>query len=1039
MSRSPWSDFEPFDFQKWQAEATEFQFVSPDAAWKRVRWSPNAPMVVMPTKAVSDVKSGNTWLIEQSVRKSSEVLDALTGGAEALRFPVEADEQWLEDVYLEMIHLDLQRDALVSKRFRTEDLMARSWAGSCLVWTSDFDHLGHSGLLEHIRLLEPFGMVRRWGIMSRHVEQADDMVIRLARICSEMDAWKDRFEQVGANAMEQFSLFVWRWELGTEILSEAAALRALRLIWVKWLDQYGYPTCPIWIDAVTSFPSLGASINTDHLIPLTCASYAGVVGGADSIETLPHDIAAASGSADGMRWARNIQHLMREEAGLHAEFDPLGGSHVVNHWTYELCEAAWRHYLEEGGGDESVALHTASSVPGLVQESSVLDTSRPHAQFGPGQPPYLGGPYATMYAARPWTIRQYAGFSTAEESNAFYRANLAAGQKGLSVAFDLATHRGYDSDHPRVAGDVGMAGVAVDSVEDMKRLFDQIPLNEISVSMTMNGAVLPILAFYVVAAEEQGVAASDLQGTIQNDILKEFMVRNTYIYPPAPSMRIISDIFKFTSEFMPKFNSISISGYHMQEAGATPALELAYTIADGLEYVKTGIAAGLDIDSFAPRLSFFWAAGMQHADEIAKMRAARLIWAREIKRLGAKNSKSLMLRTHTQTSGWTLTAQDPWNNVARTALEAISAVFGGTQSLHTNSMDEAIALPTEASARVARNTQLFLQNEARITDAIDPWHGSKVIEQKTEEMIVVADELLREIEAAGGMLSAIEKGLPKLKIETAAAQKQARIDRGSDRIIGVNLFPFVGSSDLDILKINQAEVRDEQVRRLVELKGSRDEKEVQSKLMALEQAARSSGNLLEASIAAARVRATLGEMSEALEKVFGRFKPQIQKVSGIFSKAMEGQDAYKQVIEKTQRFAQKLGRQPRILVAKMGQDGHDRGAKVVASSFADMGFDVDIGPLFQTPEEVAQQAIDNDVHVIGISTLAAGHKILIPALIESLNSLGRPDIMVVAGGVIPPSDHDALYASGAVGIFGPGTPITSSALEILDVLMEAYS
>jgi methylmalonyl-CoA mutase len=644
-----------------------------------------------------------------------------------------------------------------------------------------------------------------------------------------------------------------------------------------------------------------------------------------------------------------------------------------------------------------------------------------------------------MFTARPWTIRQYAGFSTAEASNAFYRANLAAGQKGLSVAFDLATHRGYDSDHTRVTGDVGMAGVAIDTVEDMKRLFDGSPLGEMSVSMTMNGAVLPILAFYIVAAEEQGVELNALMGTIQNDILKEFMVRNTYIYPPVPSMRIISDIFQFTAEHMPKFNSISISGYHMQEAGATPELELAYTLADGLEYVKTGIQSGLDIDAFAPRLSFFWASGMNHFEEIAKMRAARLIWADCMKKLGAKNPKSLMLRTHTQTSGWSLTAQDPWNNVARTTLEAMSAVFGGTQSLHTNSMDEAIALPTEASARVARNTQLFLQNEAGLCKAVDPWHGSRMMEDLTRQMVEQADALIAEIDEAGGMSSAIEQGIPKLRIEAAAAKKQARIDRGQDRLIGVNLFVLEEEEELATLEIDQSAVRLDQERRIQHVKANRSTQEANAALQALTRGARGGSNLLDLAVNAARSRATLGEISLALEEVYGRFKPKTQKVSGIFSRAMEGQEAYQAVVKRAESFAAKVGRQPRILVAKMGQDGHDRGAKVVASSFADLGFDVDLGALFQTPEEVAKQAVDNDVHVVGISTLAAGHKTLVPALITALNSQGRDDILVVVGGVIPVKDYEALFAMGAVGIFGPGTPITKSASEILDILLDAYA
>ena len=665
--------------------------------------------------------------------------------------------------------------------------------------------------------------------------------------------------------------------------------------------------------------------------------------------------------------------------------------------------------------------------------------SHPHEAFGPGIPPFLGGPYPTMYTTKPWTIRQYAGFSTAEESNAFYRRNLAAGQKGLSVAFDLATHRGYDSDHPRVAGDVGMAGVAIDSVEDMKRLFEGIPLEDMSVSMTMNGAVLPVLAFFIVAGEEQGVDPAKLSGTIQNDILKEFMVRNTYIYPPDPSMRIIADIFAWTSRHMPRFKSISISGYHMQEAGATPELELAYTLADGIEYVRTGMRAGLAVDEFAPRLSFFWAAGMDHLREIAKLRAGRLLWARAMQALGARDARSLALRTHTQTSGWTLTAQDPWNNVARTALEALAATYGGTQSLHTNSLDEAIALPTDASARIARNTQLFLLHEAGLTEAVDPWAGSRVVEDLTAELLSAATALMDEVEQLGGMAEAIGSGLPKLRIEEAAARKQARIDRGEDRIIGVNLFQVEEAADLEVLKIDQTAVRTSQITRLDDLRTRRDPAAVASALDALREAARTDGNLLAASVQAARVRATLGEISSALEDVFGRYRPVDRKVSGIFLTEMASDASFARVQELADRFAALAGRRPRILVAKMGQDGHDRGAKVVASAFADVGFDVDLGPLFSTPEEVARQAVENDVHVVGVSTLAAGHATLVPALLAALREAGRPDILVVAGGVIPEPDHADLYRAGVVGIFGPGTPIAASAGDILQLLLEAYS
>lgn len=664
--------------------------------------------------------------------------------------------------------------------------------------------------------------------------------------------------------------------------------------------------------------------------------------------------------------------------------------------------------------------------------------AHPLTQFRSGIAPYLGGPYASMYLAKPWTIRQYAGFSTAEASNAFYRRNLAAGQKGLSVAFDLATHRGYDSDHERVLGDVGKAGVAIDSIEDMKILFDQIPLDQMSVSMTMNGAVLPIMAFYIASALEQGVSQAQLSGTIQNDILKEFMVRNTYIYPPAPSMRIIADIFAYTSAQMPKFNSISISGYHMHEAGATAAIELAYTLADGLEYVRTGIQSGLDIDHFAPRLSFFWAIGMDHQTEVAKLRAGRVLWAKMLQEFAPKSSKSLMLRTHCQTSGWSLTAQDPFNNVARTCLEALSAALGGTQSLHTNALDEAIALPTDFSARIARNTQIFLQKETGITQFIDPYAGSIEIEKRTAELIDEAWALISEIEELGGMAKAIETGLPKLRIEEAAAKKQARIDAGIDVIVGVNRFETEEASDIDILEVDNTQVRDAQIARLQTLKNKRDAKLVAQLLEELKSAAANEQNLLEICVRCAQARCTLGEISATLEEVFGRYKATIQTISGVYAKEiMQDQDFIK-AKDLLEEFRVLEGRRPRIMIAKMGQDGHDRGAKIIASSFADLGFDVDMGPLFQTPEEAAKQAIENDVHVLGVSSLAAGHKTLVPAVIAALKHLGRPDIMVVAGGVIPAQDYAYLYDAGVFGIYGPGTKIALAAQEILNLLIKSH-
>ena len=660
-----------------------------------------------------------------------------------------------------------------------------------------------------------------------------------------------------------------------------------------------------------------------------------------------------------------------------------------------------------------------------------------HLDFGAGFAPFLRGPYTTMFVRKPWTIRQYAGFSTAEESNAFYRRNLAAGQKGLSIAFDLPTHRGYDSDHERVVGDVGKAGVAIDSVEDMKVLFDQIPLNEMSVSMTMNGAVLPIMAFYIVAAEEQGVQPEQLSGTIQNDILKEFMVRNTYIYPPTPSMKIIADIFEYTSKKMPKFNSISISGYHMQEAGAPADIELAYTLADGLEYIRTGLSTGMKIDEFAPRLSFFWAIGMNHFMEIAKMRAARMIWAKLVKQFNPKDEKSMSLRTHCQTSGWSLTEQDPFNNVARTCIEATAAAFGGTQSLHTNALDEAIALPTDFSARIARNTQIYLQEETKITKTVDPWAGSYYVESLTNEIAQNAWKLIQEVEELGGMTKAIEAGIPKLRIEEAAARKQARIDSGQDIIVGINKYRLEKEDPLHILDVDNEMVRKQQVEQLQQIKTTRDSNKVKEKLEKLVETAKTGqGNLLEIAIEAARYRATLGEISDALETVFGRYKAQIKSFSGVYSKEIKDDSSFEKAKLMADEFAKQEGRRPRIMIAKMGQDGHDRGAKVVATGYADVGFDVDIGPLFQTPAEAAKQAIENDVHILGVSSLAAGHKTLVPQVIEELKKYGREDIMVVVGGVIPAQDYQFLFDKGAVAVFGPGTKISDAAIKILEILIQ---
>jgi len=687
-------------------------------------------------------------------------------------------------------------------------------------------------------------------------------------------------------------------------------------------------------------------------------------------------------------------------------------------------------------------ISTSNTAEDILVKSSYSkeDTSHlKHLNFVAGIAPNLRGPYSTMYVRRPWTIRQYAGFSTAEESNAFYRRNLAAGQKGLSVAFDLATHRGYDSDHERVVGDVGKAGVAIDSVEDMKVLFDQIPLDKMSVSMTMNGAVLPIMAFYIVAAEEQGADQKLLAGTIQNDILKEFMVRNTYIYPPTPSMKIISDIFEYTTENMPKFNSISISGYHMQEAGATCDIELAYTLADGLEYIRKGIAAGMDIDAFAPRLSFFWAIGMNHFMEIAKMRAARMLWAKLVKQFNPKNIKSLALRTHCQTSGWSLTEQDPFNNVARTCIEASAAAFGGTQSLHTNALDEAIALPTDFSARIARNTQIYLQEETHITKTVDPWAGSYYVENLTNDIAEKAWILIQEVEELGGMTKAIEAGIPKMRIEEAAARKQARIDSEQDIIVGVNKYRLEKEDPLHILEVDNTVVRKSQIERLDKLKEDRNTKQVESCLNKLSEAAKTGkGNLLTLAVNAARERATLGEISDALESAFGRHKAEIKSFTGVYSKEIKNDESFGKAKQLANKFAELDGRRPRIMIAKMGQDGHDRGAKVVATGYADIGFDVDIGPLFQTPKEAAKQAVENDVHILGVSSLAAGHKTLVPAVIEELKKYGREDIMVIVGGVIPHQDYQYLFDSGAIAVFGPGTKISEAAIEILQILINSF-
>ncbi|MBT7620182.1 MAG: methylmalonyl-CoA mutase [Flavobacteriales bacterium] len=819
-----------------------------------------------------------------------------------------------------------------------------------------------------------------------------------------------------------------QFDVGSNFFLEIAKLKAFRILWKNKTGKDAF------IFTQTSNNNKETEFEYNNLIRTTTECISAIFGGSNGI--LIHSFSNKK-SNFSERIARNQQTILRKESYLDKVKNPTKGSYYVEYLISELLRENdiyqfknTKKYISEWESAEGITIKSEYNIEDLRDVE--------HTNFVAGIAPNLRGPYSTMYVMRPWTIRQYAGFSTAEESNAFYRRNIKAGQKGLSVAFDLATHRGYDSDHERVIGDVGMAGVAIDSVEDMRILFDEIPLDKMSVSMTMNGAVLPILAFYIVAAEEQGISAEKLNGTIQNDILKEFMVRNTYIYPPKNSMRIISDIFKFTSEKMPKFNSISISGYHMQEAGATADIELAYTLADGLEYIRTGIKSGMKIDDFAPRISFFWGIGMNHFMEIAKLRAGRLLWAKIVKEFNPKNPKSMALRTHCQTSGWSLTEQDPYNNVSRTCVEALSAVMGGTQSLHTNALDEAIALPTDFSAKIARNTQIYLQKETGICDTVDPWGGAYYVEKLTEELVKKSWKHIQEIEELGGMTKAIETGIPKMRIEQAAARKQSRIDSGKDTIVGVNSNQIEKEdTELEILEIDNTSVRTTQIERINKTKKNRDSEKVVLSLQKLIQSCKSgNGNLLELAVNAARNRATLGEISDAMEEVYGRYVAKNQTISGVYKMGIENNDIFKEALDFSDKFAKQYGRRPRIMIAKMGQDGHDRGAKVVATSFADLGFDVDVGPLFQTPEEAAKQAVENDVHIIGISSLAAGHKTLVPKVISALSDFGREDILVIAGGVIPKQDYDYLFNTGVSGIFGPGTIIAESAIEILKKLLK---
>ncbi|RLD25054.1 MAG: methylmalonyl-CoA mutase [Bacteroidetes bacterium] len=838
-------------------------------------------------------------------------------------------------------------------------------------------------------------------------------------------------------------------QMSTNYFFGIAKIRALRILLSKIFSAFSLD------HSIEDFHIIAAStpwIESEYdphenMLKATTSAMAAIMGGCNSLIVSP-----GYDDKEEDLVARNISSILEFESYLDKVADPAAGSYFIENLTNDIINKVWADFVatteqDIDFGNETITRDSVSSsqldswksAEGITVKSSYSanDTDLlPLSSFQAGIPPYLRGPYTTMYTGRPWTIRQYAGFSTAEESNAFYRRNLAGGQKGLSIAFDLATHRGYDSDHPRVEGDVGKAGVAIDSILDMEILFDQIPLDQMSVSMTMNGAVIPIMAFYIIAAEESGVPLDKLTGTIQNDVLKEFMVRNTYIYPPTPSMRIVADIFEYTARNMPKFNSISISGYHMQEAGATADIELAYTLADGLEYLRTGIKSGLKIDAFAPRLSFFWGIGMNHFMEIAKLRAGRLLWAKIVKQFKPENPKSMALRAHSQTSGWSLTQQDPYNNVVRTCVEALAAALGHTQSLHTNALDEAIALPTDYSAKIARNTQKYLQFETGITNVVDPWGGSWYVEALTNQLAEKAWAHIEEIESLGGMTKAIEAGLPKMKIEEAAAKKQARIDSGQDILVGVNRFNSGQKSNIELREVDNTAVREKQILRLTQLKANRDSTLVEKTLEDITLAASSGeGNLLALAVEAARARATLGEITQAMEKIFGRFQASQQTISGVYAKEIKMDKNYKKALDLADKFAEKAGRRPRIMIAKMGQDGHDRGAKVIASSFADLGFDVDIGPLFQTPAEVAMQAAENDVHIIGASSLAAGHKTLIPQLIEELKTIGRGDILVVAGGVIPPDDYEFLQQKGVVAIFGPGTPIASSATEILNSLI----
>jgi methylmalonyl-CoA mutase len=991
-------------------------------------------------------RSGNPWRATIAVEvndpdANDKLLEGLMGGADGvcLEGPVEGAVNALKDVLFGAVDIQFAEGSIGALKWSLKESERQDVAPTDLSLCAGLPHGTEVKDLRPLLAMHP--KVRLF--IATDLEQGRALLTSLLAQGFTIDE---------ASARIQFRL-----HLGDDLFLEAARLRALREAWAAVVDEFKpQHDCShtTWIQAVVSYPA-GTNSAHENVIRATLQAISAITGGCDGL-TIPAP-ALPEGDVLARRVVRNIHNLLRDESFLDRVADPIGGSYTVEKLTSTLVHALTSR--DSAAQPAASSQQPVASIPNreelpLKSYYTRVDLEgMEHLHYAAGIPPYLRGPYGSMYAIRPWTIRQYAGFSTAEASNAFYRRNLAAGQMGLSVAFDLATHRGYDSDHPRVKGDVGKAGVAISSVEDMKILFDSIPLDKMSVSMTMNGAVLPIMAFFIVAAEEQGVSPEQLQGTIQNDILKEFMVRNTYIYPPGPSMRIVGDIFSYCAKRMPKFNSISISGYHMHEAGAPADLELAYTLADGIEYVRTGIAQGMQVDEFANRLSFFWGIGMDLFMEVAKLRAGRLLWAKMLKEVGATSPKSLALRTHCQTSGWSLTAQDPFNNIARTTVEALAAVLGGTQSLHTNSLDEAIALPTEFSAKIARDTQLYLQKNSGITKWIDPLGGSYYVESLTHELVHKAWARIKEVEELGGMSKAIETGLPKMRIEEAAAKRQARIDTGKDRIIGVNAFMTEEETKMELLEVDNTAVRESQIARLKAMKAARNEVLVAEALEALTQAASgklASGkseptgqladsplatNLLELAVTAARHRATLGEISDALEKAFGRYSATIRSISGVYSAESMQDPEMKEAMRLADEFAKAEGRRPRILVAKMGQDGHDRGAKVIATSFADIGFDVDIGPLFQTPQEVAKQAIENDVHVLGISSLAGGHKTLVPEVIKELReTYKRADILVVAGGVIPPNDYDFLKQAGCFDVYGPGTKIPVAAKGIIEAL-----